>query len=180
MEKLYKIHGHDNMLQYVCAGNSIFTIHNVKTKGRFTYKSVKSKTKEHWWQYVLTRPNNDQNESYKFIGTFSHEKGFLHSSKSYIKNDALSVISLKWMFDNISHIEDYPHFEFWHEGLCGCCGRKLTTPDSLRYGYGRRCMEHGIKNGTIIISDNQTEDYLQCIKPVIGKTIQHTKQLELF
>jgi hypothetical protein len=30
--------------------------------------------------------------------------------------------------------------EFWHEGRCGRCGRRLTVPDSIASGYGPECV----------------------------------------
>ena len=32
-------------------------------------------------------------------------------------------------------------FELHHEGKCGKCGRKLTTPQSVKTGFGPKCSE---------------------------------------
>jgi len=29
---------------------------------------------------------------------------------------------------------------FFHEGKCGKCGRKLTTPESIKNGFGPTCL----------------------------------------
>ena len=36
-----------------------------------------------------------------------------------------------------------PTFEFWHEGRCGKCGKKLTTPESIERGLGPECAKNG-------------------------------------
>lgn len=32
-----------------------------------------------------------------------------------------------------------PELEFWHEGCCGCCSKKLTVPASIELGHGPNC-----------------------------------------
>jgi hypothetical protein len=32
--------------------------------------------------------------------------------------------------------------EFWHEGKCGRCNRKLTVPSSIESGFGPECINH--------------------------------------
>jgi len=35
-----------------------------------------------------------------------------------------------------------PALEVWHEGRCGRCGRKLTTPQSVETGFGPVCAQN--------------------------------------
>ena len=32
-------------------------------------------------------------------------------------------------------------FEFWHEGRCAACARRLTVPNSIATGFGPECAD---------------------------------------
>jgi hypothetical protein len=55
----------------------------------------------------------------------------------------MSVKAFDWFFNNrVSCNTDLPEsVEFFHEGRCGKCGRKLTTPESVTAGFGPECIK---------------------------------------
>jgi hypothetical protein len=159
----------DKVHDYLISGNAIFTVQNEKTKRRFTYKISRGKTAAFSHVYyvrVLAMNDNNSASSYRFVGAYTVENGFVFSKKrAKVSGDSLSVLTIIWVFKNIHTLYLYPFVKFWHESYCGKCGKKLTTPESLKYGYGRECMKILLKKGSIIISDKDED-----VEPI--KTVQ--------
>lgn len=125
-------------LDFIFAGNSLFTVLNTSTGNRFTYKVKKSKNSQddkvdvHFVR-VLTNPEN-----YEFIGT-TFDKKYSHSKKTRISDEAQSVRVFKWLINQLT-LGTLPEIvEIWHEGRCGKCGRVLTVPNSIEFGIGPEC-----------------------------------------
>jgi hypothetical protein len=142
---------------YVMGGNSTFTIKSKRTGERLTYK-VKSTTidrnknwstgnqdKRTYFVSVLTGPNNDND--FKYIGLLKlHGDGHYDFilTKASPNGDAPSVVGFKWFWNLLEqgcHVS--PNIEFWHEGSCCMCGRKLTVPESVERGIGPECASKG-------------------------------------
>jgi len=139
--------------RYVMGGNSTFTLVSRKTGERFTYK-VKSATKDRdkFWSTgnqdkrtyfvsVLTGPSNDSD--YRYLGLLKlHGDGhydFVRTTKSP-EPDAPSLKGFKWFWNLLEQGATVsPRIEFWHEGSCCICGRKLTVPESVADGIGPEC-----------------------------------------
>lgn len=138
-----------DVTKFITAGNAVFTLTS-KTSGRsFTYQ-VQHKAGKPWFVSVLTGPDNTSD--YTFIGTiFAQEAAqqlafpftvFRHSKKSPVGADALSVKAFQWFWDHLfNHGRTPDGVEFRHEGRCGRCGRRLTTPESVDRGLGPECAE---------------------------------------
>lgn len=140
--------------RYILGGNATFTLRSLATGLRFTYK-VKSATKDRGLNWstgnqdrtlffvsVLTGRDNDSDFSY--IGILKQsvdgEFRFSHTAKSsalpgspsfdgFAKCWKLLEFGCRW----------HPQIEFWHEGKCCVCGRKLTVPESVETGMGPEC-----------------------------------------
>jgi hypothetical protein len=125
---------HSDVKTFMFAGNSIFTIINTKTGNRFTFKIRKSKDNNVFFVSLLT--GSDNNTNYSYIG-FISDNTFKSSKKSRVSEDAISFKAFSWVFTNISNLPSF--VEIWHEGKCGRCGRKLTTPESIKRGLGPEC-----------------------------------------
>lgn len=131
--------------QFIFGGKSITTIQSRKSGEHFTYKItqlIDAKTNERkdiWFVKVLTGPDNSSN--YTFIGTiFADKSKFVHSQKSRIGADALSVQIMTWFIRNLmSNSDKFEQCIVYHEGRCARCGRKLTTPESISTGFGPEC-----------------------------------------
>lgn len=119
---------------FIFAGNAIFTITNTNTGNRFTYKVRKSKDNEIYFVSVLT--GSDNTNDYSFIGYIKN--GLFNSSKkSRITSDSTSFKVFNWLIFNLNKIPSI--VQVFHEGKCGRCGRKLTTPESIQRGLGPEC-----------------------------------------
>lgn len=181
-----------NLTNYIFAGGAVITLHNEDTDRRFTFKiSRGKKNKELFYVYVLTQPDNVNNKHYKFLGGYSVAQGYKHSTKSTISNEALSVKTIAWFFRKIQTKElflpQYSKVKVYHIGVCGRCGRAITTPDSLKTGYGSTCLQIQINEGNYIVSDKdipvQTTESekptLRWIQPELFEEIsqKHTQTL---
>lgn len=125
---------------FIFAGNATFTVLNSDTKNRFTYKIKKHKEKEIFFVSVMT--GSDNYNAYTFIGSFFPGKGYKKSPKCIIGDDALSSKTINWFLNKfITHQNLYPTVKVYHEDKCGRCGRKLTTPLSVKAGFGPECIK---------------------------------------
>ncbi len=130
----------ENLKKFIFGGNSTFTVLNEKSNNRFTFKVIKPKGVSVYFVKVLTGSDNISN--YQFIGTYFPKGGkiFRHSRKSKITTDAQSVKVANWFFNvYLKSRQRFPFVKVYHEGKCGICGRKLTTPESIKIGIGPIC-----------------------------------------
>lgn len=141
---------HSKALDFMRAGKAIMTIQSKESGKHFTFRFATPKHNEEdtedlvklkdlpVWVSVLTHGDNTGN--YAFIGTI-FGKRFYHGKKSRISKDAQSVKAFDFWFRMlIANVEiNLNKIELYHEGVCMCCGRKLTTPDSIDQGVGPIC-----------------------------------------
>jgi len=127
--------------EFAFAGNATFTVVSKATNSRYTFKIQKGK-KEGAPHFVKFLNGSDNESSYMFIGTIFDERNYRHSFKSPVKSDATVVKTIEWVINVLTGKFDKSKFsliEFWHEGRCGKCGRKLTVPSSIEIGMGSSC-----------------------------------------
>lgn len=124
-----------------------FQLNNKFSNSHFTYKikyKYNSETSEKWFVSLLTGPDNTKN--YTYIGCLNPDTGELFfTAKSKISNEAWSVRLLRRVLaclweDSLDEIEK-AGFDLHHEGKCGRCGKKLTHPESCKFGIGPICDE---------------------------------------
>jgi hypothetical protein len=130
----------DDISKFVFGGNATFTVVNTDTNKWFTFKVRQPKgNKDVSFVSVLTGSENGT--SYSFLGTFfSKGQVYRRSKKSSIGSDAQSAKVISWFFKTfINNEEKYPTVQVFHDGKCGACGRKLTTPQSVKSGLGPVC-----------------------------------------
>jgi len=129
---------------YALAGNATFTVLNPETGNRFTYKIKRKEVEENkelFFVGLLSGPDNDSD--YSFLGTIFDAEKFVHGRKSRITEEAPSARAFRWIWKRFTADEDFAPAEFWHEGRCGRCGRKLTVPESIERGLGPVCAGWG-------------------------------------
>jgi hypothetical protein len=126
---------HSDVLKFIFAGNSTFTVVNTLTDNRFTFILKLSKTSNLFFVKVLSGP-----DTYTYIGTCANGY-FKHSKKSVISQDAQSVKVFSYILNRLrtNTLQDF--IEIWHEGKCGKCGKKLTVPSSIDNGLGPNCLK---------------------------------------
>jgi hypothetical protein len=129
-----------NVADFVYGGKSTFTIRNVNTGNRFTYKFTRKKTLKEGEEdvvFVKVLNGSDNTSDYTFIGTVFGKSIFKHSSKSQFGADTQSSKAIGWVVKNLQSLPQ--GIEVWHEGRCARCGRKLTVPESIESGFGPEC-----------------------------------------
>ncbi len=139
---------------FVLAGNATFTIEVpadfADANGyqlHYTYKVQQPEaTKEYpnpcHFIKLLTGPDNVS--SYSYLGILDAKTGAVKlTAKSKLQADSVPVKLLGRILARVwadeHQLYEAHGFRTHHEGKCGCCGRKLTTPESLASGLGPIC-----------------------------------------
>ena len=61
---------------------------------------------------------------------------------SPLKEDDVKARGFAWFWRSLNSGRDFPAgFEFWHEGRCARCSRRLTVPESISSGFGPECIK---------------------------------------
>jgi len=129
--------------------NATFTLVSVATGVRFTYKVVAPAEQKEGkdpvlFVKVLTGANNEADYSYLgMIVKRGNGCEFITTKATRFSDDAKSLIAFRWAFPRIAAGLLPDSLEFWHEGRCCRCGRKLTTPESIESGIGPICATRG-------------------------------------
>lgn len=128
-----------------------------------------------WFVKVLTGPDNMGD--YQYLGTiFTTDQGgivYRHGRKSKINDDAPSARGISWLVQNLDELIEAKRelakadmfgnpaaetkikaieaklnkMDYYHEGRCGRCARRLTVPESIINGLGPECAEkQGLPN----------------------------------
>lgn len=130
----------DNIRQFLLSGNAHFTVENSDTNKHFTFRVSKCKDSEMFFVSV-----NTEYEQYIFIAnlwTDENRSTFRLTPSKKFKNvlpqsvQVFQVIIDRYVKNNNPH----PLIKFYHHCKCGRCGRKLTTPKSIKNGIGPYCL----------------------------------------
>jgi hypothetical protein len=128
---------------FLLAGNAYVTFESRKTGARFTYRIRPGEPRPGddrappHFVAVLTGPDNGHD--YDYLGAIFGGKKFVHGKKSRIAVDAPSAAAFAWAWKHLSAGDMPADLAVYHEGRCGRCGRRLTTPESLATGFGPVC-----------------------------------------
>ena len=147
-----ELRDYEALRRFITAGNATLTVRSSSTGTRYTYK-FKLPREAHTpgpkpvFVYLLTGANNDSD--YAFLGTlFQDAVGpwyvYRHSPKSRVSQTTASVQGVKWLAMHLykdGAAKLFTRAQFWHEGRCGRCGRKLTVPESISSGFGPECVQ---------------------------------------
>jgi hypothetical protein len=138
MSEGHEIHGADRKV-FALAGNAIFTLVSSKTGQRFTFK-ITTPPNGSDIRFVGLLSGPDNTSDYRYLGIVGSDGQFHLTKKSRAGWDAASVKAIAWF---LTHSES-TLVEFWHEGRCGRCGRRLTVPESIATGLGPVCASRGV------------------------------------
>jgi Family of unknown function (DUF6011) len=134
----------EDAYNFILGEKATFTVVSKATGVRFTYKvNVSDQGRDLFFVSVLTGPDNTSNFTY--LGTLRHEYApgtswtWKHGIKSPISADAPSAKGFAWLWANLKQGKLPATAEFWHEGRCCRCNRKLTVPSSIESGIGPEC-----------------------------------------
>ncbi len=120
---------------FVFGGSAIFTLKSGVTGRHYTYKVRKAKDRNGlYFASLLTGRDNEKD--YTYMGILTRDGLLLTQASKYTEN-SIAVKALNFF---MKHIESVPsNLGVFHEGRCCCCGRKLTTPESIKLGIGPEC-----------------------------------------
>jgi hypothetical protein len=140
---------------FALGGNAILTVSSAKTGARYTFqisapKEDGKRAPIRALRFVSLLSGPDNNADYTYLGSIKGiptlETGptFMLTAKSRMNADSAPVKAAKYLCDRVlRHPEAaLPEgLQIRHEGKCGCCGRKLTVPESIDRGIGPECWE---------------------------------------
>lgn len=128
----------EDVKKFALAGNATITLQSGKSSAYYTYKIVKHK-EDLYFIRLLHGPDNE--EDYQYIGCYYSDTEYFNPCKTWKERPTFSwpasIRAIKYFFEHINDIPD--NLFVYHEGKCGKCGRKLTTPDSIKRGLGPEC-----------------------------------------
>jgi hypothetical protein len=146
------------LLMHIMAGRSILTVRSRKTGEHYTFRfSRPAVSKERdgqrarpVWVSLYGGPQGGyldtdaERRNWTFIGTIwpNHNPfSFSMSSKSKLAATDKAALTAAWMARRLPEHADLlmEQAEWWHEGICGRCGRRLTVPESIESGFGPEC-----------------------------------------
>ena len=125
--------------KFFTGGNSTFTVDNGQGV-HYTFKIRQPKgDNKPFFAMLLTGPCNET--AYTYVGVFCPVTFTVRLTKaSKFTDDTTPVKVLRWTLKHVAGDKILPAgYSVRHEGKCGCCGRKLTHPESLTRGIGPEC-----------------------------------------
>jgi hypothetical protein len=127
-----------DILKFMMAGNAYFTLVSPtgQRKTFRVYLAKKDKTKYPNSRRValLTGPNNEAD--YTGLGFINNGK--FNAWNGLSEHAGVKTFAGLWNRLN-SNQNPLTTVQFWHEGRCGRCGKKLTVPESIASGIGPVC-----------------------------------------
>lgn len=134
---------------YIFSGNATFTIESTsyKPSQRYTYKVTKQKREKE--VYKIGVMYGTDNTKYRYVGTYYRQKKSIFIKDKERKN----TLFIRALFNILEYDREIPYnCHFYQSNKCACCGRLLTTPESLARGYGPECYEHICKEVNLQIN----------------------------
>ena len=124
-------------------GNATFTVESLKSGEHKTFKIRQGKPNPRFpvpAYFVSLLTGSDNENSFSYIGMVNPETGALRLTGASKRNEgSADVVVFKWVMSHLFTDGIYPNAKVHHEGKCGCCGRKLTVPESIERGIGPEC-----------------------------------------
>jgi len=129
---------------FVFAGKAVFTLVSSVTGRHLTFKVTKAKkagVNGPYFVAALTGPDNMS--SYTYMGHMYRGQGgykLTAGSKGKLDPGTTTRKAFEWFMSRVKEERELPNGgEFWHEGRCGRCARRLTVPLSIERGLGPIC-----------------------------------------
>jgi hypothetical protein len=125
-------------VRFLLAGSAHVTFQSRRTGTRFTYRVAQVAPRGSYqalhFVSVLTGPDH-----YTYLGCIYNRTNYVHGRKSELWATAPSAVAFTWVWRHLFDGKMHPELGVWHEGRCGKCGRRLTTPESVASGLGPVC-----------------------------------------
>jgi len=141
----------ERIKDFILGGQSHFTV--IGDSHRFTYYVMQPKFNgklsdtRRFVKVMDTRRGNDMT----YIGLLKLENGIWNyefrvpdkikdlNLVTVFNTSSIEVVAFSYMWNLLKYGSYDPRIEVWHKGLCACCGRPLTTPQSMLIGWGPVC-----------------------------------------
>jgi hypothetical protein len=143
LEHGIKLTDKDEIQMYVYGGKGRFRLKSLKSEKEFTYKispmsKYNPKYDEYTYYVSLVIPGGST-----FLGVMkSEENKYIHSKKSIKDFNSPEVKGFRWLLGQFETEKEFPtEMEFYHMGICSCCGKVLTIPGSIELGIGPVCFQ---------------------------------------
>lgn len=125
-------------IMYITGGNATFTIESTKLNVRYTYKLVHKKNDRCEHRYIVSRLyGSDNNSDYKYMGIYYSDTGVFKTQDNESLHNKMFKSFVK-MLNSPTELW-YDTCKFYKSEKCACCGRRLTTPESIERGIGPEC-----------------------------------------
>lgn len=130
-----------DVARFIYAGNALFTIVSRKTDTRFTFKvaAARGERDKSTVRFVKVLNGLDNTSSYLYLGYVKTNQPGVMFAGNKGHPGAESFKALAWSINKIVAGKMPDGLEFYHSGKCGCCGRTLTVPESIKSGLGPIC-----------------------------------------
>lgn len=130
-------------------GHGTFTLVSPKSQARYTYRLTVDQCRDGLWVTVWWLYGTDNEVDYARLARFpaATPEQLLYPRKAHSRPPSWVAFDyLLWRLFRWPQVAgDAPSkptcevLEIWHHGVCGRCGRKLTTPESIQRGLGPKC-----------------------------------------
>lgn len=146
MTESHKIEDAAGILQFITAGRAVFTLVSKASGERRTFRVAAPKDAQPGdalrFVSLLTGPDNTTN--YEYVGLVTKIGEELVTRASRGKTPTQPLLAIGWLLAQAQRAlagspSKLDQVEFWHEGRCCRCGRRLTVPDSIASGIGPEC-----------------------------------------
>ena len=135
-----------DMFNYIRGGRCRFTVVSQKSGTRMTFKVKKAKTDPtKTWQkaawFVWSLGGILDSSTLTYLGMIDEGGNFKATAKT--RPETITGVHYKTFDWLVRHLNvptpKLEQVEFWHSGRCAMCGRKLTVPSSVSFGFGPEC-----------------------------------------
>jgi hypothetical protein len=129
---------------FFTGGNAIFTVESPNGK-HYTFKIRQPKRDQNAPHFVSLLSGPDNENDYTYLGMLATVNGqptVKLTKASRMTENSAPVKVARWALKHVFGDRMLPlGYAIHHEGKCGCCGRTLTVPESIKRGIGPECWE---------------------------------------
>lgn len=138
-----------DILSFITGGRAVFTVVSKTSGERRTFRVAAPKDAQPGdalrFINLLTGPSNETDYQYIGLLTRAGEELVTRAKRGELPSQPLNIVS--WLVKQVQlAVRGLPNTldraEFWHEGKCCRCGRRLTVPASIESGIGPECAKH--------------------------------------
>jgi len=137
MKEYTKLDNFNSIKSFLYGGNATITLKSGQTGKHYTYKVSKADKGDVYFVSVLSGTDNTTN--YSYIGIIIKDKRFTLTKNSKVTSESVSFKAFDYFYKQILVEKINNKLEVLHSGTCAKCGRKLTTPESIKCGFGPIC-----------------------------------------